>query len=246
MNDAEIQKDIEEKQQYLRDEIMNKNFDVDEFSEFMSQYKENGLELTNWTFDELKEAVKKFKNNIHGQNKEEEEQNIEKGVENIRQSYIFNSIQYPNLETTNNLNNTNNNIKINYGYDVINYNNLQNYKNINNDNNSVENKHINKNNENKDENGSNNSNALSEEYDTSKKEQNNKENAQVQGLSNIAQNNNDNKPEIDNRQREYAEFEILDESNINNYEGTKEVIQCVKQSENLLTKNNNLYVSLDS
>ena len=245
MNDAEIQKDIEEKQQYLRDEIMNKNFDVDEFSEFMSQYKENGLELTNWTFDELKEAVKKYKNNIQGQYKEEEEQNIEKGVENIRQSYIFNSIQYPNLETTNNLNNINNNIKINYGYDVINYNNLQNYKNINN-NNSVENKLINKNNENKDENGSNNSNALSEEYDTSKKEQNNKENAQEQGLSNIAQNNNENKQEIDNRQREYAEFEILDESNINNYEGTKEVIQCVKQSENLLTKNNNLYVILDS
>ena len=45
MEDEEIQSNINQKQQYLRDEIMNKNYDIDEFSEFMSQYKENGLDI---------------------------------------------------------------------------------------------------------------------------------------------------------------------------------------------------------
>ena len=49
MDNKEIQEEIIQKQQYLREEIMNKNYDIDEFSEFMSHYKENGTELINWT-----------------------------------------------------------------------------------------------------------------------------------------------------------------------------------------------------
>ena len=71
MDDKEIQQNILQKQQYLREEIMNKSYDIDEFSEYMSQYKENGLELINWTFDELKEAVKNFKNRNPQKTKEE-------------------------------------------------------------------------------------------------------------------------------------------------------------------------------
>ena len=63
---------LEQKQQYLRDEIMDKSYDVDEFSEFMSKYKENGTDLENWEFIELKDAVKIFKNKV----KEEEENKI--------------------------------------------------------------------------------------------------------------------------------------------------------------------------
>ena len=48
----------------------------------------------------------------------------------------------------------------------------------------------------------------------------------------------------DNKQKD-SEFEILDENSINNNERIKERIQCIKQSENNLTKNNNLYVNLD-
>ena len=128
MENKEIQSDIIQKQQYLRDEIMNKNYDIDEFSEFMSQYKENGLDLINWTFDELKDAVFKFKNQNQNQikSKEEEEKIIEKGVENIRQSYILDEIEFPNLNIIDNnkQNSINNNININYDYNMINYNNL--------------------------------------------------------------------------------------------------------------------------
>ena len=69
----------------------------------------------------------------------------------------------------------------------------------------------------------------------------NKKEEQNQNNSN---NNQNTYPEIDNKPKEYAEFEIYDESNINN--AMKELIQCVKQSENSLTKKNNLYVTLES
>ena len=45
--------DIEQKQQYLREEILDKSYDIDEFSEFMSKYKENGTDLKYWEFSEL-------------------------------------------------------------------------------------------------------------------------------------------------------------------------------------------------
>ena len=35
MDDKEIQQNILQKQQYLREEIMNKSYDIDEFSEYM-------------------------------------------------------------------------------------------------------------------------------------------------------------------------------------------------------------------
>ena len=54
--------DIEYKQNYLRTEIIEKQYDPDEFSKFLSEEKENiGLDLNNWTFEELKNAVSKFK-----------------------------------------------------------------------------------------------------------------------------------------------------------------------------------------
>ena len=54
--------DIEYKQNYLRTEIIEKQYDPEEFSKFLSEEKgETGLDLNNWTFEELKNAVSKFK-----------------------------------------------------------------------------------------------------------------------------------------------------------------------------------------
>ena len=257
MDEAEIQKDLEEKQNYLRSEIIDKNYDAEEFSDFVKQYKENGSDLNNWTFDELKEAVAKFKNKGNNQSKEEEEKTIEKGVENIRQSYNLSSIVYPDMELVKNTDNSiNNNLKINYNYEVINYNNLQNYNNDNNNSNNNNNNSNNNNNNNNNDNindnininknnqniindvemkNKNDSSIINQDSDINKKEEQNQNNS----------NNNQNTyPEIDNKPKEYAEFEIYDESNINN--AMKELIQCVKQSENSLTKKNNLYVTLES
>ena len=129
MEEKEIQEITEKKQKYLRDEILSQNYDADEFSEFISQYKENGLDLSSWTFDELKDVVQKFKN----KNKvEDDEKSIEKGVENIRNSYIINRIEdlitkpdnNNNLANKNNDSNNNNNINNNNNcleFDVIDY-----------------------------------------------------------------------------------------------------------------------------
>ena len=217
MDEKEIQNNISQKQQYLRDEIMNQGYDINEFSEFMSEYKENGLDIINWSLDELKEVVKKFKNKDKVKSKEEEEQLIEKGVENIRQSYILNQIEYPNLDMDNNISSSkNNNININYDYKVINFNNLKN-SNIYDNNNPI----------------NNNPNIIT---------QNNP--------SELIQNEQigDNITKTDTNQKEYSEFEILDDNdnNNNNNENVREKIPCVKQTENSLTKNNNLHVILEA
>ena len=104
--------DIEEKQKYLVEEIMNKNYDAEKFSEYISNLKENGTDLNNWTFDELKDVVSSFKNQVNS-NQLNNEENIEKGVENVRNSFIL-----VGKEQNMNLNNTFNNIKEN-PYDKI-------------------------------------------------------------------------------------------------------------------------------
>ena len=104
--------DIEEKQKYLVEEIINKNYDAEKFSEYISNLKENGIDLNNWTFDELKDVVSSFKNQVNS-NQLNNEENIEKGVENVRNSFILFG-----KERNMNLNNTFNNIKEN-PYDKI-------------------------------------------------------------------------------------------------------------------------------
>jgi hypothetical protein len=104
--------DIGEKQKYLVEEIINKNYDTEKFSEYISNLKENGTDLNNWTFDELKDVVSSFKNQVNS-NQLNNEENIEKGVENVRNSFIL-----CGKEQNMNLNNTFNNIKEN-PYDKI-------------------------------------------------------------------------------------------------------------------------------
>ena len=53
-------------------------------------------------------------------------------------------------------------------------------------------------------------------------------------------NNNIN---IENKQRVFDDFEILDKGNVN--KTVVEKINCVKQPENSLTKKDNLYVNLE-
>ena len=67
---------LEQKQQYLREEILDKSYDPEEFSDFMSKYKENGLDLNNWELIELQEAVRTFKNKVN----EDEGKKSKKGL----------------------------------------------------------------------------------------------------------------------------------------------------------------------
>ena len=62
--------DIESKQTYLRESILNKGYSADDFMGFLNSKKgEKGLELSNWTMEELKQTVAEFisiknKNNL--------------------------------------------------------------------------------------------------------------------------------------------------------------------------------------
>ena len=44
------------KQELLKNEILNKEYDKDKFLQFCLMKKENGDDLSKWTFDELNEA----------------------------------------------------------------------------------------------------------------------------------------------------------------------------------------------
>ena len=99
--------EIEEKQKYLIDEIKNKNYDTELFSDYISKLKENGTDLNNWTFEELKNVVSSFKNKVNS-NQLNNEENIEKEVENVRNSFILVGTE-KNMNLNNNTFNINNN-----------------------------------------------------------------------------------------------------------------------------------------
>lgn len=80
--------EIEEKQNYLRKEIMNQNYNTDKFSDYISNLKENGVDLNNWTLEELKEVVTSFKNQENSEDINEEE-NLKREVENVKNSFIL-------------------------------------------------------------------------------------------------------------------------------------------------------------
>ncbi len=81
-------KDLEQKQNYLVNEIMNQNYDPEKFSDYISNLKENGTDLNNWTLEELKQIVISFKKQEDsGLNNNDD--NIEKEIENVKNSFIL-------------------------------------------------------------------------------------------------------------------------------------------------------------
>jgi hypothetical protein len=58
----ESDKDILKKQEYLKGEIIDKNYDKDAFLDFCIRKKNDGDDLNNWSMDELKQIVEEFIN----------------------------------------------------------------------------------------------------------------------------------------------------------------------------------------
>ena len=52
------------KQNLLQAEILEKNYDQDDFLNYCTSQKENGDDLNNWTYEELKTCVKNFQENV--------------------------------------------------------------------------------------------------------------------------------------------------------------------------------------
>ena len=56
-----MEDETEQKQAYLRESILNKGYNADEFMSFLNTKKgEKGLELSNWNLEELKDTVSEF------------------------------------------------------------------------------------------------------------------------------------------------------------------------------------------
>ena len=60
--------DIEQKKQFLREEIINEGFNANDFLHFCLSKKENGDDLMNWDYNELKQCVKDFKFQVENKN----------------------------------------------------------------------------------------------------------------------------------------------------------------------------------
>ena len=94
--DSNIENDLEQKKQYLTSEIINKNYNANEFINFCLKKKENGDDLINWTFEELKQCVSEF------QLQQGENNNINPNKSSMK-NFLFSN-------KNNNTNNINNNL----------------------------------------------------------------------------------------------------------------------------------------
>ena len=96
--------DLQSKQAYLRENVLETGYDADEFMTFLQTKKgENGLDLNNWSMNELITVVDEFVNNKKvksnpqpEQNEEKEEKNEEEKNQEINQEY--NNKIYNNTE----------------------------------------------------------------------------------------------------------------------------------------------------
>ena len=87
-----MENDNEQKQTYLRENILNKGYSADEFMSFLNSKKgEKGLDLGNWSLEELEQTVSEFieiKNELEKKEvpkKKNEKQNIEKNIDKINE-----------------------------------------------------------------------------------------------------------------------------------------------------------------
>lgn len=73
VNCPDIKKDeMKRKQQYLKDHIISSGFDGDEFANFIESERENGMDIENWTLEELETIVELFKMETDKKLEEEE------------------------------------------------------------------------------------------------------------------------------------------------------------------------------
>ena len=85
-NEENIQDQLYLKQELLKEEIVAKEYDGQKFLEYCINLKENGDDMNNWTYDELKSVVENFKADYNSQlEKKEEEKKKEIKEENKKE-----------------------------------------------------------------------------------------------------------------------------------------------------------------
>lgn len=82
-----MSEDIETKQEYLRSQILEKGYNAEKFSEYMTEMSNGkGLDLDKWTLNELSQIVFDFQSNNEIENNENSEQNKETNEASKNQS----------------------------------------------------------------------------------------------------------------------------------------------------------------
>ena len=108
---------IEEKQLYLRNNILEKGYNGEQFMEYLKGKKgENEIDLNNWDFNDLKNVVEEFisKNQFNTQeNINSIEQNDNKDINNIKEDNEINNINEKDNNENKNIENTNDDINQN-------------------------------------------------------------------------------------------------------------------------------------
>lgn len=84
-------------QVYLHQEILSEGYDAEVFAEFMADIKEDGCNLDHWSFDELEQAVQKFKQQQTSQ--EQVEVAAEEVSENPVQIEVSETPEIPQVES---------------------------------------------------------------------------------------------------------------------------------------------------
>ena len=72
-----MSEDIETKQDYLRSQILDKGYNEEKFSEYLTEIAgDKGLDLENWTLEELSQVVYTFQSNNEIENPEQVQENV--------------------------------------------------------------------------------------------------------------------------------------------------------------------------
>ena len=95
---------LEEKQLYLKQEIIDQSYDGNEFSNFISGIRgEENVDLESWSFEDLKSVVAKFKSLYQPkQNNQQEEQHEEESQPEQNEQNENNQEQPPQENTQEN------------------------------------------------------------------------------------------------------------------------------------------------
>ena len=101
----------EQKQNYLRENILDKGYEAEDFVTYLTSKKgDEGINLGNWSLEELKSVVQEYISNNPLNNKQEAENNINQGNNTIPNNLVQNPILTQNINNINNLNNIDTNV----------------------------------------------------------------------------------------------------------------------------------------
>ena len=106
------EKEQEEKQNYLRQNILEKGYDANEFVSFLqSKMGEAASDISNWSMKDLHAVVQEFISNHENENKKEiEPQNNQQQNQDIAKDYVI--IESNSINTNENNKNQKNKIHI--------------------------------------------------------------------------------------------------------------------------------------